>query len=100
MKTNDPTVRKRMKWIGMILLAVVAALGFSYLYTRGVSPIRFQLSLYTRCITRMGCGSHRMLPWLLPIHIQDCLYRNGSIDTVCYPQFLGILKAHLIGFYL
>ena len=27
MKTNDPTVRKRMKWIGMILLAVVAALG-------------------------------------------------------------------------
>ena len=29
MKTNDPTVRKRMKWIGMILLAVVAALGFS-----------------------------------------------------------------------
>ena len=39
MKTNDPTVRKRMKWIGMILLAVVAALGFSYLYTRGVSPV-------------------------------------------------------------
>ena len=38
MKTNDPTVRKRMKWIGMILLAVVA-LGFSYLYTRGVSPV-------------------------------------------------------------
>ena len=33
MKTNDPTVRKRMKWIGMILLAVVAALGFSYLYS-------------------------------------------------------------------
>jgi len=41
-----------------------------------------------------------MLPWLLPIHIQDCLHRNGSIDTLCYPQFLGILKAHLIGFYL
>ena len=39
MKTNDPIVRKRMKWIGMILLAVVAALGFSYLYTRGVSPV-------------------------------------------------------------
>ena len=55
------------------------------------SSIRFQLSLYTRCITRMGCGSHRMFPWLLPIHIQDCLHRNGSIDTVCYPQFLGLL---------
>lgn len=39
----------------------------------------------------MGCGSHRMLPGFLPIHIQDCLYRNGSTDTVCYPQFLGIL---------
>ena len=38
MKTNDPIVRKRMKWIGMILF-VVAALGFSYLYTRGVSPV-------------------------------------------------------------
>ncbi len=55
------------------------------------SSIRFQLSLYTRCITRMGCGSHRMFPRLLPIHIQDCLHRNGSIDTVCYPQFLGLL---------
>ena len=62
MKTNDPTVRKRMKWIGMILLAVVAALGFS-----------------------MGCGGHRMFPWLLPIHIQDCLYRNGSINPLCHP---------------
>ena len=39
----------------------------------------------------MGCGSHRMLPRFLPIHIQDSLHRNGSIDTVCYPQFLGLL---------
>lgn len=55
------------------------------------SSIRFQLSLYTRCITRMGCGSHRMLPGLLPIHIQDCLYRNGGTDTVCHTKFLGLL---------
>ena len=55
------------------------------------SGIRFQLSLYTRCITCMGCGSHRMLPWLLPIHIQDCLYRNGGIDTLCHTKFLGLL---------
>ena len=40
----------------------------------------------------MGCGSHRMLPRLLPIHIQDCLHRNGGIDTLCYPQFLGFLN--------
>ena len=55
------------------------------------SSIRFQLSLYTRCITRMGCGSHRMLPRFLPIHIQDCLYRNGSTDSVCHTQFFSLL---------
>ena len=55
------------------------------------SGIRFQLSLYKRCITRMGCGSHRMFPRLLPIHIQDCLYRNGSTDTLCHTKFLGLL---------
>ena len=48
MKTNDPIARKRMKWIGMILLAVVAALGFSYLYTRGVSPVWRVPRRYTR----------------------------------------------------
>lgn len=40
----------------------------------------------------MGCGSHRMFPWLLPIHIQDCLYRNGSIDSLCHTKFLGLLN--------
>ena len=55
------------------------------------SSIRFQLSLYTRCITRMGCGSHRMLPWLLQIHIQDCLHRNGGTHTLCHTKFLGLL---------
>lgn len=60
------------------------------------SGIRFQLSLYKRCITRMGCGSHRMFPRLLPIHIQDCLYRNGSTNTVCYPQFLGLLNLQIM----
>ena len=39
----------------------------------------------------MGCGSHRMFPRLLPIHIQDSLHRNGCTDPVCNPQFLGIL---------
>ena len=39
----------------------------------------------------MGCGSHRMFPWLLPIYIQDCLLRNGSTDTLCHTQFLGLL---------
>lgn len=39
MKTNGPTVRKRMKWIGLALTAAVAALVFSYLYSRGISPV-------------------------------------------------------------
>ncbi len=39
MKTNDPTVRKKMKWIGLTLTAAVAALVFSYLYSRGISPV-------------------------------------------------------------
>lgn len=59
MKTNDPTVRKRMKWIGMILLAVVA-LGFSYLYTRGVSPIWAAVAIvcfpgFFRFIYKIAC---------------------------------------------
>ena len=64
MKTNDPTVRKRMKWIGMILLAVVAALGFSYLYTRGVSPVWAAVAIV--CFSVMGM----------------------SMDDVGSPQFL------------
>ena len=60
MKTNDPTVRKRMKWIGMILLAVVAALGFSYLYTRGVSPVWAAVAIvcfpgFFRFIYKIAC---------------------------------------------
>lgn len=60
MKTNDPIVRKRMKWIGMILLAVVAALGFSYLYTRGVSPIWAAVAIvcfpgFFRFIYKIAC---------------------------------------------
>ncbi len=39
MKTNGPTVRKRMKWIGLALTAAVAALVFNYLYSRGISPV-------------------------------------------------------------
>ena len=59
MKTNDPTVRKRMKWIGMILLAV-AALGFSYLYTRGVSPVWAAVAIvcfpgFFRFIYKIAC---------------------------------------------
>ena len=60
MKTNDPIVRKRMKWIGMILLAVVAALGFSYLYTRGVSPVWAAVAIvcfpgFFRFIYKIAC---------------------------------------------
>ena len=60
MKTNDPTVRKRMKWIGMILLAVVAALGFSYLYTRSVSPVWAAVAIvcfpgFFRLIYKIAC---------------------------------------------
>lgn len=59
MKTNDPTVRKRMKWIGMTLLAVVA-LGFSYLYTRGVSPVWAAVAIvcfpgFFRFIYKIAC---------------------------------------------
>ena len=59
MKTNVPTVRKRMKWIGMILLAVVA-LGFSYLYTRGVSPVWAAVAIvcfpgFFRFIYKIAC---------------------------------------------
>lgn len=59
MKTNDPTVRKKMKWIGMILLAVVA-LGFSYLYTRGVSPVWAAVAIicfpgFFRFIYKIAC---------------------------------------------
>ena len=59
MKTNDPTVRKRMKWIGMILLAVVAV-GFSYLYTRGVSPVWAAVAIvcfpgFFRFIYKIAC---------------------------------------------
>lgn len=59
MKTNDPTVRKRMKWIGMILLALVA-LGFSYLYTRGVSPVWAAVAIvcfpgFFRFIYKIAC---------------------------------------------
>jgi heme/copper-type cytochrome/quinol oxidase subunit 4 len=39
MKTNNAKARKIMKLIGFILSAIVTALGFSYLYTRGVSPV-------------------------------------------------------------
>lgn len=39
MKTNDTKAKKIIKLTGFILSAIVAALGFSYLYTRGVSPI-------------------------------------------------------------
>lgn len=55
------------------------------------SSIAVQLSIYKRYITRMDCGSHRMLPGFLPIHIQDCLCGDGCTDTVCHTQFLGIL---------
>ena len=60
MKTNDQTVRKRMKWIGMILLAVVAALGFNYLYTRGVSPVWAAVAIvclpgFFRFIYKIAC---------------------------------------------
>lgn len=62
MKTNDPTVRKRMKWIGMILLAVVAALGFSYLYTRGVSPVWAAVAIV--CFSLASSDSYTRLPVL------------------------------------
>lgn len=40
MKTTDPiTRRKSMKWIATALVAVIAAIVFSYLYSRGVSPV-------------------------------------------------------------
>lgn len=39
MKTNDTKAKKIIKLTGFILSAIVAALVFSYLYTRGVSPI-------------------------------------------------------------
>ena len=60
MKTNDPTVRKRMKWIGMILLAIVAALLFSYLYTRGISPVWAAVAIvcfpgFFRFIYKIAC---------------------------------------------
>ena len=60
MRTNDPTVRKRMKLIGMILLSVVAALGFSYLYTRGVSPVWAAVAIvcfpgFFRFIYKIAC---------------------------------------------
>lgn len=56
------------------------------------SGIRFQLSLYKRCITRMGCSSNRMLSGLLQVHIQDCLHRNGGIGSLCHTQFLDLLN--------
>lgn len=37
MKTT--TASKRKKRIGRIILILLTALGFSYLYTRGVSPV-------------------------------------------------------------
>ena len=60
MKTNDPTVRKRRKWIGMIRLAVVAAVGFSYRYTRGVSPVWAAVAIvcfpgFFRFIYKIAC---------------------------------------------
>lgn len=60
MKTNDPIVRKRLKWIGLALLAVVAALGFSYLYTRGVSPVWAAVAIvcfpgFFRFIYKIAC---------------------------------------------
>ena len=60
MKTSDPTTRKRMKWIGTAIVAVVAALGFSYLYTRGVSPVWAAVAIvcfpgFFRFIYKVAC---------------------------------------------
>ena len=60
MKTSDPTTRKRMKWIGTAIVAVVAALGFSYLYTRGVSPVWTAVAIvcfpgFFRFIYKIAC---------------------------------------------
>ena len=60
MKTSDPTTRKRMKWIGTAIVAVVAALGFSYLYTRGVSPVWAAVAIvcfpgFFRFIYKIAC---------------------------------------------
>ena len=60
MKTNDPTVRKRMKWIGLVLTAIVAALLFSYLYTRGISPVWAAVAIvcfpgFFRFIYKIAC---------------------------------------------
>ena len=60
MKTSDPTTRKRMKWIGTAIVAVIAALGFSYLYTRGVSPVWAAVAIvcfpgFFRFIYKIAC---------------------------------------------
>ena len=60
MKTNDPTIRKRMKWIGLVLTAIVAALLFSYLYTRGISPVWAAVAIvcfpgFFRFIYKIAC---------------------------------------------
>ena len=60
MKTNNAKARKIMKLIGFILSAIVTALGFSYLYTRGVSPVWAAVAIvcfpgFFRFIYKIAC---------------------------------------------
>lgn len=71
-----------MKLIGFILSAIVTALGFSYLYTRGVSPVWAAVAIVC-------------FPRFLQVYIQDCLHRNGWTDYLCYSKFLGVLNIEI-----
>ena len=49
-----------MKWIGLVLTAIVAALLFSYLYTRGISPVWAAVAIvcfpgFFRFIYKIAC---------------------------------------------
>lgn len=52
---------------------------------------RVQLYIFTGNITRVGCGSHRVLQRILQVPLPDSLPPGGCGHTFLHPQFPGIL---------
>ena len=52
---------------------------------------RVQLYIFTGNITRVGCGSHRVLQRILQVPVPDSLPPGGCGHTFLHSQFSGIL---------
>ena len=60
MKTNDIIPQNGKKWIKNIGILVIAVIGFSYLYSRGISPVWTAVAIvlfpgFFRFIYKIAC---------------------------------------------